>query len=211
MRLFIYKYFKVKAVVSLPQLTFEPFTSTKTSLLFAQKKTKLEIEEWNKLWSKYSNEWNNLKTKCENFVKVYLEDKDREKLPSIKDLTETEEKEFLTRMLKDYIEEEDKKLSVKEAITKYHDELKELCKYNNDTKDVFGFVNTWWVFGEVAKELNYKIFMAEVEDIGYKRTKRGEKPTLLNDLFRINDKSDVLVDDGVKKTALDYLREIKWD
>jgi len=38
-RLFIYKYFTVKAVVSLPQLTFEPFTSTKTSLLFAQKKT----------------------------------------------------------------------------------------------------------------------------------------------------------------------------
>ena len=37
-RLFIYKYFKVKAVVSLPQLVFEPFTSTKTSLLFAKKK-----------------------------------------------------------------------------------------------------------------------------------------------------------------------------
>jgi len=59
-RLFIYKYFKVKAVVSLPQLTFEPFTSTKTSLLFAQKKTKSEIAEWDKLWSKYSNEWSNL-------------------------------------------------------------------------------------------------------------------------------------------------------
>jgi type I restriction enzyme M protein len=39
-RLFIYKYFKVRAVVSLPQITFEPFTSTKTSLLFAQQKHK---------------------------------------------------------------------------------------------------------------------------------------------------------------------------
>ncbi len=57
-RLFIYKYFKVKAVVSLPQLTFEPFTSTKTSLLFAQKKTKAEALEWDKLWGKYSSEWN---------------------------------------------------------------------------------------------------------------------------------------------------------
>ena len=54
-RLFIYKYFKVKAVVSLPQITFEPFTSTKTSLLFAQKKTTKEIEQWQKLWSKHSN------------------------------------------------------------------------------------------------------------------------------------------------------------
>jgi len=55
MRLFIYKYFKVKAVISLPQLTFEPFTSTKTSLLFAQKKTKKEIKKWDSLWSEYSN------------------------------------------------------------------------------------------------------------------------------------------------------------
>lgn len=217
-RLFIYKYFKVKAVVSLPQLAFEPYTSTKTSLLFAQKKTKEEIERWNEIWSKYSNEWNNLKTRCENLLAVYCEGKDRKKLPSIKDLTEQEEKEILARMLKDYIEEDDKKQSPKELIEKYKEELKELCKYDNDTKDVFGFVNTWWVFGEVAKELNYKIFMAEVENIGYKRTKRGEKP-LPNELYRegeitYSDGSKhfgILVDDGIKETALDYLREIVWD
>ena len=209
-RLFIYKYFKVKAVVSLPQLTFEPFTSTKTSLLFAQKKTKKETQNWDKLWGKYSNAWNTLKTRAENLVAVYLGEKDRKKLPSIKDLSVKEEKEILARMLKDYIEEDDKKLSVKELIEKYQEELKELCKYDNDTKDTFGFVNTWWVFGEVAKELNYKIFMAEVENIGYKRTKRGEKPTP-NELFRINDKGDILVNDGVKEAALDYLREVLWD
>ena len=209
-RLFIYKYFKVRAVVSLPQLTFEPFTSTKTSLLFAQKKTKAEIQEWNKLWSKYSNKWSNLKTRCENLLAVYIDGKDRSKLPSIKNLKESEEKEILTRMLKDYIENEDKKLSAKELIEKYQDELKELCKYDNDTKDIFGFINTWWVFGEVAKELNYKIFMAEVENIGYKRTKRGEKP-MPNELFRTNDKGEVSVDDGVTKAALDYMRKIKWE
>ncbi len=209
-RLFIYKYFKVKAVVSLPQLTFEPFASTKTSLLFAQKKTKSEIQEWDKLWSKYSNEWSNLKTRCENLLAVYIDGKDRSKLPSIKNLKESEEKEILARMLKDYIENEDKKLSAKELIEKYQDELKELCKYDNNTKDIFGFVNTWWVFGEVAKELNYKIFMAEVENVGYKRTKRGEKP-MPNELFRTNDKGEVLVDDGVMKTALDYMRKIEWE
>src|SRR3989339_1964406 len=209
-RLFIYKYFKVKAVVSLPQLTFEPFTSTKTSLLFAQKKTKAEIEEWNKLWSKYSNEWSALKTRCENLLAVHLEGKDRKKLPSVKDLKEAEEKQILARMLKDYFEEDDKKLLPKELVEKYQAELSELCKYDNDTKDAFGFLNTWWVFGEVAKELNYKIFMAEVENIGYKRTKRGEKP-MPNELYRVNDKSEVLVDDGVKETALDYLRNVLWD
>lgn len=209
-RLFIYKYFKVKAVVSLPQLTFEPFTSTKTSLLFAQKKTKKEIDEWNILWSNYSNEWNNLKTRCENLLAVYLDGKDRKKLPSIKDLKEVEEKEILARMLKDYVEHDDKKLSTKALIEKYTDELRELCKYDNDTKDVFGFVNTWWVFGEVAKELNYKIFMAEVENIGYKRTKRGEKP-MPNELYRTNDKGEVLIDDRKTETALDYMRKIVWE
>jgi type I restriction enzyme M protein len=209
-RLFIYKYFKVKAVVSLPQLTFEPFTSTKTSLLFAQKKTKLETEQWNNLWAKYSNEWNNLKTRCENLVAVYLDGKDRKKLPSVKDLTEQEEIEILVRMLKDYIGNDSKKLPPKKIIEKYQDELKELCKYDNETKDVFGFVNTWWVFGEVAKELDYKIFMAEIENVGYKRTKRGEKP-MPNELFRVNSEGEILVNDGIKETALDYLREIPWD
>jgi len=76
------------------------------------------------------------------------------------------------------------------------------------------------VFGEVAKELNYKIFMAEVENIGYKRTKRGEKP-MPNELFRTNDKGEVLIDDlsaealakagGVTKAALDYMRKIEWE
>jgi type I restriction enzyme M protein len=209
-RLFIYKYFKVKAVVSLPQLTFEPFTSTKTSLLFAQKKTKAEIAEWNKVWSAFSTEWNNLKTRCENLLAVYLSGKNRKKLTSIKDLTPKEEKDIMTRMLKDYLEEDDKTLSAKEIIEKYAEEIKDLCKYDKDTKDTFGFVNTWWVFGEVAKKLNYQIFMAEVENVGYKRTKRGEK-VMPNELFRVNAKGEVLVNDGVKKTALDKLREVQWD
>jgi len=219
-RLFIYKYFKVKAVVSLPQLTFEPFTSTKTSLLFAQKKTPEEIKKWNQLWQKYSNEWSNLKTRVENLMKVYLEGKDRNKLPSIKDLTQDGEKQILLRMLKNYTEEGDKNLTPKELVEKYKDELKELCKFDKDTKDVFGYVNTWWVFGEVAKELNYKIFMAEVENIGYKRTKRGEKP-MPNELFRTGivkydtdeEREDALLsdEDGIFETALDYMRKINWD
>ena len=209
-RLFIYKYFKVKAVVSLPQLTFQPFTGTKTSLLFAQKKTKAEIEKWNEFWAKYSTEWNNLKTRCENFLAVYLDEKERSKLPSIKNLTEQEEKEILVKMLKNHIEPNDNELSAKELTTKYQEELKELCKYDKDTTDTFGFVNTWWVFGEVAKELDYEVFMAEVENIGYKRSKRGER-LRPNELYRTDKKGVVLVDDEIKETALDYLREVVWD
>ena len=135
-RLFIYKYFKVKAIISLPQLTFEPFTTTKTSLLFAQKKTKEEIKLWNDLWDKYSKEWANLKTRCENLLSIYLEGKDRSKLKSIKDLSNEQEIKVIKRLLKDYIEEDDNLLSSEELIRKYQDEIKELCTYDKETKEV---------------------------------------------------------------------------
>ncbi len=209
-RLFVYKYFKVKAIVSLPQVTFEPYTSTKTSLLFAQKKTTGEIEQWNELWSKYSNEWGLLKTRCEKEIEHFIKEKAISKKWAIAKETEEKRRNNLLRLLKDYLEEDDDKLPLKELVEKYQSEITELCKFDKDTKESFGFVNTWWVFGEVAKELNYSIFMAEVEHVGYKRTKRGEKP-MPNDLYRLNADGEVMVNDGIKETALDFLRGVKWD
>lgn len=209
-RIFIYKYFKIKAVISLPQLTFEPFTSTKTSILFAQKKTKDELEQWNEVWKKYSDEWSKLKTRGENIIDVYINGKSEAKLTSINKLNEEERKNILYRLLKNYIEGYDKSLSISKLTKKYEYELKEICKYDNDTKDIFGYVNSYWVFGELSKELNYSILMAEAENIGYKRTKRGEK-IMPNDLYRINDSGEIIVDDNKKETILDYLRDIKWD
>ena len=116
-------------------------------------------------------------------------------------------------MLKNYLEESDKKLSGEEIVKKYQKELSELSKYDNDTKDYFGLVNTWWVFGEVAEKLNYQIFLAEIENIGYKRTKRSEKITI-NELFRTDNQDKVLLveEDGIMKTALDYLRKkTEWN
>lgn len=118
-RLFLYKYFKIKAVVSLPQLAFEPYTSTKTSILFAQKKTKDEIEAWNTCWSQAANDYVLLKTRIENIIAVYDGKKQRSKLTSIKKLTPTQEVELLRKMLKGYITERDDDLGVEELIDKY--------------------------------------------------------------------------------------------
>lgn len=209
-RLFIYKYFKVKAVVSLPQLTFEPYTSTKTSILFMQKKTKAEVEEWNEVWGKVSNDYAKIKTRVENLIAYYNGKKDKSKFPSIKDMTEDEETLTIKTILTPYLTEGDQILTAKQLVGKYREEIDDLCTIDKDTKDTFGFVNTWWVFGEVAKQLNYDIFMAEAENVGYKRSKRGEKP-MSNDLYRINDKKQIIVDDGKKETILDYMRELHWD
>ena len=133
-RLFLYKYFKIKAVVSLPQLAFEPYTSTKTSILFAQKKTVAEIEEWNTAWAEASSEYGHLATKVKNLMDVADGKKKKEKLPSIRDLSIEEEQQVICRMLKSYLLETDYGLSVDKLISKYREELEGLCSFDKDTK-----------------------------------------------------------------------------
>jgi len=186
-RLFLFKYFNVKAIISLPQVTFEPYTSTKTSLLFAQKKTKKQVEQWNTLWDKYGKEWGLLKTRVTDYVKYFVKG-DKLNKKWAKDVVADIEKENfeniktnIQRFLKDYLTLEDEALEVKQLLEKYSEEIDSVSKFEKET-DVYGFYNAWWVFGEVAKELDYDIFMAEAENVGYKRTKRGENP-MPNDLF----------------------------
>jgi type I restriction enzyme M protein len=205
-RLFLFKYFNVKAIVSLPQVTFEPYTSTKTSLLFAQKKTKSQVEQWNELWDKYGKEWAKLKTRIVRYFDYFVNGaKLSRKFAWVKELTtdlnilmEREDKEAvevinkndlkliqdnIKRFLKDYVTPGDDQLTTKELLLKYSEEIDSIARYEKET-NMFGFYNAWWVFGEVAKEMNYNIFMAEVENVGYKRTKRGENP-MPNDLYDI--------------------------
>ena len=188
-RLFLFKYFHIKAVVSLPQITFEPFTSTKTSLLFAQKKTKAQVQKWNELWEKYGKEWSLLNTRINDYNQYFVEDRALNKKWAkdvVKDIEDNNTANILkniNRFLKDYITLEDNELGIKALLTKYSEEIAKLSKYEKET-NTFGFYNAWWVFGEVAKasEIDYSIFMAEAENVGYKRTKRGENP-MPNDLY----------------------------
>ena len=213
-RLFLYKYFKIKAVVSLPQLAFEPYTSTKTSILFAQKKTVAEIEEWNTTWENASKEWQLLKTKANNLIAVLDGKKQKNKLPSIKDLSPEQEVLVLRKFLKSYITVRDDDLSANELIEKYRPEIELLCTYDKDTQELLGRVNTWWVFSTVSEMLNYDIFMAEAENIGYKRYKKNKTVTdkpMPNELFRTATNEEILIDDGVYETILDIMRDISWE
>ena len=60
-RVFLYRFFHIRAIVSLPQVTFQPYTPTKTSLLFAQKKTREEVESWDAAWRQAGNEYQKLR------------------------------------------------------------------------------------------------------------------------------------------------------
>ncbi|MBR2694967.1 MAG: restriction endonuclease subunit M [Thermoguttaceae bacterium] len=206
-RIFLYKYFNIKAVVSIPQLAFEPYTPTKTSLLFAQKKTLKEIEEWDVLWEEASKEWSKLKTRVENLIAVYDAKKDRRKYPSIKKMTKEEEQNILLAMLKNRINSNDIGLEPEDIIAKYKTELSALCKHDKDTTDVYGFINTWWVFAEVSSKIDYNIFMAEVDNIGYKRGSRGEKE-MPNELFSLEYAPDKIDLSSIKTKYDDMLADI---
>lgn len=52
-------------------------------------------------------------------------------------------------------------------------------------------------------------FKGQLKNTDYKKTLRGEKG-VPNEIYRINDKGEVLADGGAKETDLDYLREISW-
>ncbi len=186
-RLFIYKYFKVKAIVSLPYLAFQPFTSTKTSLLFAQKKTREEVEQCEQKWREFNNEYQRLKRRVTKYKKGEIKN-------------EAEAKNVLKKYLKHYLEDADQNLPAKEILEKYSDELSEIDK-NSD----------WWVFGEVSKYFDYEILLAEAEEIGYKRTKRGEKKRP-NELFQTDEHNNIIVDKENPETILDHIKKtVRWD
>lgn len=60
-RLFLYRHFEILAIISLPYLAFHPFTATKTCLLFARKKTRDELENFNVRWKEAAREYRKLR------------------------------------------------------------------------------------------------------------------------------------------------------
>jgi type I restriction enzyme M protein len=190
-RLFLYKYFWIKAVVSLPHLAFAPYTMTKTSLLFAQKKTPQEVKEWDKLWNKYLDEYSALIQDIDKLLKAKKDDPDYQSKNGqlINKLIE---------LLGDNFDSADKTFGIKELKEKYKDEIKLA-----DTE--------WWTFRRISEKLNHKIFMAHAEEIGYKRGIRGEEMRD-NQLFQTNDDGNIIIDTNNPKTILDYLkRSVKWE
>jgi type I restriction enzyme M protein len=60
-RLFLFKFFHPKAIVSLPELAFKPWTPTRTSLLFATKKSDDEVRAYDNAWRQKDTEFRRLR------------------------------------------------------------------------------------------------------------------------------------------------------
>jgi type I restriction enzyme M protein len=229
-RNFLYKYFKIKAIISLPKEAFEPYTSTKVSLLIAERKSDEDVKSWEDKWREFSSKYNKLRNSkiiqffiendkifntFRNFLenydfeidysKVFVHDllddnlgkqieqrihkKDKNKFTNIAkrinifkekyklEYLDTEEnRNILKQFLKQFYPKDHQFNNYKEMLEYIYDDVLEIATLDYpQIKGQNNYCNSWWVFGEVASHFNYPIFYAEAENIGYKRTKRGEQ------------------------------------
>ena len=267
-RMFLYRFFFLKAVVSLPQVTFQPYTPTKTSLLFAVKKDRKEVYEWDAAWRKASNEYGKLRhspvvqfvlendrirnslidlanktniewypatnllhvdtlapnirkqivvaikrgsTPRKRFARTLLDLRSLLAKRSLDIIDESEATAAISRLLRNKLPTEE--ATLRELVEIAYDDIIEasLLNYTEDPKGQ-PYCNAWWCFAEVTspKHLEYPIFFAEAQHVGYKRTTRHpEGIPQPNDLFSEDRNGRITIDTENPKTILDFLRKGK--
>ncbi len=206
-----YKYFNIKAIVYLPEESFEPYTTTLTGLLFAQKKFPEEVKKWDKTWKE---EEDNVKNKINEIRrKIHKSNWAKENISKWIEDRIDECKEFL----EDYEVYELKESNDIEEVVKKLRKILDGLKGNKLDKVILR---------RVCKRLNYSFPISTVENIGYRRTKRSTR-TQNNELFdarkitnneKIKNIEDIDTDFYVNinankpQTALDIIRrDVKWD
>lgn len=117
-RCFLFKYFNVLGIISLPVDAFAPYTTTKTNILFAEKKNPMEVEKWNNLWDQHKQEY----LQIINQVKKYL------RTPSLKKKV----LEILARF-----EEESGELMEDELKVGIANEVLNIVNINNNQADIY--------------------------------------------------------------------------
>ena len=224
-RLFLYRMFKIKAIVSLPRNVFID-TPTLTSLLFAQKKTAPEIEKWDSEWQKnidYANRAIKAGKVCVSAMKKssYTSAKEVEKavVNAINEILHEDEwvikkgknsEVIPVRMRKDMA-------TVDDAFLYYNDLLK--------SASIDKFILRY-AFDKTSQVYDQQFDSFVVDEVGYKLSKRKEKsmPNQLCTFVGNNTKKkiynlhlcdepySVSYDVGEPTTVLDIVKkEVKWD
>lgn len=167
-RVFLYKHFNIKCIVSLPGFTFLPHTPTNTSLLFAQKKSVDQEKEFHQLWVEKSN----------LFEKKY--DLIVSQLPKKKTV---KDEGSLSRIFDNICQSVEKEYGEGFMIFPYfgNEFLSDTENYNSlkkKIKDVILSSKERWVLNEVFDSLEdgsgeFKNYA--VNEIGYKAGKKGAK------------------------------------
>jgi type I restriction enzyme M protein len=222
-RVFLYRMFKIKAIVSLPRNVFID-TPTLTSLLFAEKKLSSEISAWDEEWQKHS---------LEAQEKIRLAKNLLQKAELLKISNPNELQNKIIYVLSGLIESNDwvykkgknaevlplsiniDEISLDDAANHYKNFLSStgLSKYI----DRYAFKKTI-----ISHDVSYHSYM--VSEVGYKLSKRKEKAKpnqlacfkdssgkIVQNLHLCEDNYEVHYNITDPLTVLDYIkRDVRW-
>ena len=224
-RAFIYRMFKIKAIVSLPRNVFID-TPTLTSLLFAQKKTASEIEQWDYVWGeKFSEAEEKIKQ-----ARIIISPSLSSKYSSIKDI-ETAVLHTLSEVIsdKDWIIKKGKNNKV--LFMRLPSNITTVDKARSYYKEILSSTGLEkykirYAFEKTAYEFNYEFSTFQVNEVGYKLSKRKEKErdnqlctfignkstTRIHDLNLCSEPYHVKINCQSPETVLDIIRkEVIWE
>jgi type I restriction enzyme M protein len=186
-RVFLYKHFNIKSIVSLPNFAFSPHTTTSTSLLFATKKTRLEEDMYTREWHQSETIFNEKYSRFNSLVsipkrQISFDKADSTATNGIKNylqrievfLTEEFGKTFLILPYfpDEYLFDDDKFNQVKAKIK----------------STVLGIRNRW-IIHNVTYNFDSQFYNFSISNLGYKAGKKGSKDKP-NELFSVYDESD---------------------
>lgn len=215
-RVFLYKHFNVKAIVSLPSHAFLPHTPTNTSLLFAEKKSVEEEMEFIELYNKYYNKFDDYlgqimsvfpKNKKDVYFSKVKKDKGNHIKNIIQDIECNSNRFFGDGFIIFPFFKEEELLEEKYNILKKS--LKEIILASKER----------WVLNSIFTENELTFFNFIIDDIGYKAGKKGSKDRP-NELIAVYDENGnriynvkyaykwKSIDEQDKNTVLGRLQEL---
>ena len=165
-RMFLLRHFDIRAVVSLPSHTFQPWTPTRTSLLFARKKSVADELAWMRAWNEQLSQSRQISTKARKAAKKLLSPPDAGLSDAARAAAVGEIGAWVGRIGLSPVNESGTNEWVREVemtwtpVRVEHDALKHTLDAVADD-DYFGL---------------------SVDEVGYRRTKRAESDRR-NDLF----------------------------
>lgn len=172
-RLFLYKHFNIKAVVSLPNHTFQPHTTTSTSLLFASKKTKDEENTFNELWHKYAVKFDSKYSKVIRAIPSQKKDVDF-------DIKNRNKEKSVSKILQKIEELSNREFGAGFVVLPFFDDqfLFDIINFNKFKKSIRNTIlaiKDRWVLHQISLKQKYTFYNFSVEEIGYKAGKKGSK------------------------------------
>lgn len=183
-RLFLYRHFNIKAIVSLPSHAFSPHTTTSTSLLFASKKTQVDEEKFQASWGKETISFDEKYSRAHAILSVSKDQLNFE----LADKHKGESIKCLLQKIENFL---NKEFGHGFIVLPYFDDNFLFCADNysqlkKKIRDTVLSVKDRWVLFQVTKKIKSEFYNFSISNMGYKAGKKGSKDKP-NELMAIYD------------------------